>query len=144
MIRRPPRSTRTDTLFLYTTLFRSTWLLKCCADALQVCNRYLFIAHHVEATAATGDIVDVVIEMVLPNAFAQARKHRPAPRDYNVDGLIGAAAVEDNDVASGAIGIKNISDSLCLVVGRSEERRVGKECVRTCRSRWLPYHLKKT
>src|SRR3546814_15234668 len=26
---------------------------------------------------------------------------------------------------------------------RSEERRVGKECVSTGRSRWLPYHLKK-
>ena len=23
---------------------------------------------------------------------------------------------------------------------RSEERRVGKECVRLCRSRWSPYH----
>src|SRR3546814_12441283 len=23
---------------------------------------------------------------------------------------------------------------------RSEERRVGKECVSTCRSRWAPYH----
>src|SRR3546814_16656632 len=28
-------------------------------------------------------------------------------------------------------------------VGRSEERRVGKECVRTCRSRGSPYHEKK-
>src|SRR3546814_15959560 len=31
-----------------------------------------------------------------------------------------------------------------LVIGaedmRSEERRVGKECDRTCRSRWPPYH----
>src|SRR3546814_20076380 len=26
---------------------------------------------------------------------------------------------------------------------RSEERRVGKECVSTCRSRWSPYHEKK-
>src|SRR3546814_11762839 len=26
----------------------------------------------------------------------------------------------------------------CFV--RSEERRVGKECVSTCRSRWSPYH----
>src|SRR3546814_21085479 len=26
---------------------------------------------------------------------------------------------------------------------RSEERRVGKECVSTCRSRWSPYHNKK-
>ena len=27
-----------------------------------------------------------------------------------------------------------------LVVNRSEERRVGKECLRLCRSRWSPYH----
>src|SRR3546814_8885793 len=26
------------------------------------------------------------------------------------------------------------------IAGRSEERRVGKECVSTCRSRWSPYH----
>src|SRR3546814_19895781 len=26
------------------------------------------------------------------------------------------------------------------MLGRSEERRVGKECVSTCRSRWSPYH----
>src|SRR3546814_20279241 len=30
-----------------------------------------------------------------------------------------------------------------LLTGRSEERRVGKECVSTCRSRWSPYHYKK-
>src|SRR3546814_11452824 len=28
------------------------------------------------------------------------------------------------------------------IVVRSEERRVGKECVSTCRSRWSPYHEK--
>src|SRR3546814_14959090 len=28
-------------------------------------------------------------------------------------------------------------------VARSEERRVGKECVSTCRSRWSPYHSNK-
>src|SRR3546814_20244018 len=27
-----------------------------------------------------------------------------------------------------------------LVQGRSEERRVGQECVSTCRPRWSPYH----
>src|SRR3546814_3830818 len=26
------------------------------------------------------------------------------------------------------------------LISRSEERRVGKECVSTCRSRWSPYH----
>src|SRR3546814_13416674 len=28
-------------------------------------------------------------------------------------------------------------------IDRSEERRVGKECVSTCRYRWSPYHYKK-
>src|SRR3546814_13195251 len=27
-----------------------------------------------------------------------------------------------------------------IIATRSEERRVGKECVSTCRSRWSPYH----
>src|SRR3546814_19866810 len=29
-----------------------------------------------------------------------------------------------------------------IIPTRSEERRVGKECVSTCRSRWSPYHYK--
>src|SRR3546814_14946803 len=29
---------------------------------------------------------------------------------------------------------------LAVKITRSEERRVGKECVSTCRSRWSPYH----
>src|SRR3546814_11107955 len=33
--------------------------------------------------------------------------------------------------------IRSVLDALSL---RSEERRVGKECVSTCRSRWSPYH----
>src|SRR3546814_1546842 len=32
------------------------------------------------------------------------------------------------------------SPVLMVQIGRSEERRVGKECVSTCRSRWSPYH----
>src|SRR3546814_20184663 len=30
-----------------------------------------------------------------------------------------------------------------VAIARSEERRVGKECVSTCRSRWSPSHSKK-
>src|SRR3546814_18869148 len=30
-----------------------------------------------------------------------------------------------------------------VLAARSEERRVGKECVSTCRSRWSPYNSKK-
>src|SRR3546814_10351043 len=31
-------------------------------------------------------------------------------------------------------------DAILAAGERSEERRVGKECVSTCRSRWSPYH----
>src|SRR3546814_12988751 len=33
-----------------------------------------------------------------------------------------------------------VADLSRASVQRSEERRVGKECVSTCRSRWSPYH----
>src|SRR3546814_11246824 len=36
-----------------------------------------------------------------------------------------------------------VARASAFFVGRSEERRVGKECVSTCRSRWSPYHYKK-
>src|SRR3546814_10713818 len=32
------------------------------------------------------------------------------------------------------------NDAFLRCLARSEERRVGKECVSTCRSRWSPYH----
>ena len=35
---------------------------------------------------------------------------------------------------------KDIFEEFEEVIGRSEERRVGKECLRLCRSRWSPYH----
>src|SRR3546814_3850957 len=41
--------------------------------------------------------------------------------------------------ADNAISILNYADRL-YQLPRSEERRVGKECVSTCRSRWSPYH----
>src|SRR3546814_9700930 len=39
MIRRPPRSTRTDTLFPYTTLFRSKWKIDAASTALACPSR---------------------------------------------------------------------------------------------------------
>src|SRR3546814_11083026 len=38
--------------------------------------------------------------------------------------------------------IRNKAEQTMIDVNkpRSEERRVGKECVSTCRSRWSPYH----
>src|SRR3546814_6298200 len=50
--------------------------------------------------------------------------------------------------ASGAVGFTDATRAIADPVVmrrllRSEERRVGKECVSTCRSRWTPYHSKK-
>src|SRR3546814_16548834 len=40
--------------------------------------------------------------------------------------------------------VLGVTGSLILsALQRSEERRVGKECVSTCRSRWSPSHSKK-
>ena len=36
--------------------------------------------------------------------------------------------------------VKELSAMGCLDGARSEERRVGKECNLSCRSRWSPYH----
>src|SRR3546814_19126714 len=43
------------------------------------------------------------------------------------------------------IWVRSIGEIFSSPMGRrrSEERRVGKECVSTCRSRWTPYHYKK-
>ena len=35
---------------------------------------------------------------------------------------------------------KNMNKIMDWADKRSEERRVGKECLRLCRSRWSPYH----
>src|SRR3546814_10547964 len=44
----------------------------------------------------------------------------------------GAGLVVAGDVVS--------AERRAAAAARSEERRVGKECVSTCRSQWLPYH----
>src|SRR3546814_16313135 len=38
---------------------------------------------------------------------------------------------------------ERLANGIVLLRPRSEERRVGKECVSTCRSRWSPSHQKK-
>src|SRR3546814_20750239 len=47
-----------------------------------------------------------------------------------------------NRLSGGRAFLRAIGEALAqlLELGRSEERRVGKECVSTCRSRWSPYH----
>src|SRR3546814_17208957 len=112
MIRRPPRSTRTDTLFPDTTLFRS--------QVHEAADVVLVDFDDIVGVAAGGQRVDV--------GFGRADHF-----ERRVDVFIVAGANAD-DAEVDVAGVR---------VVRSEERRVGKECVSRCRSRWSPYHYKK-
>src|SRR3546814_19586443 len=54
-----------------------------------------------------------------------------------------ARAYEPEDTPKEALAALHARLGVERAVIRSEERRVGKECVSTCRSRWSPYHYKK-
>src|SRR3546814_18936581 len=59
-------------------------------------------------------------------------------QDFRDMGLFGLTTPE----AYGGLGL-TASEEIPIIVElcwRSEERRVGKECVSTCRSRWSPYN----
>src|SRR3546814_12920189 len=70
---------------------------------------------------------------VCPTTWAE--EPQPTTRYEAIEGQQEVVRSDNND----HIGVTN--DTLGLVSNsRSEERRVGKECVSTCRSRWSPYH----
>src|SRR3546814_11659272 len=120
MIRLPPRSTRTDTLFPYTTLFRSreslshpAFLVLLAAGAIAYTSQGI--------TFSISNYLYLFIWRFPPEAFMLY----PWVLFASVVGtflLVGPAHRR--------FGKRT----------RSEERRVGKECVSTCRSRWSPYH----
>src|SRR3546814_13375399 len=60
---------------------------------------------------------------------------------YGEVALILIGAVDSIIVATESAGdVAGNRAVLAVRNDRSEERRVGKECVSTCRSRWSPYH----
>src|SRR3546814_11872315 len=63
-----------------------------------------------------------------PGLAADALLHH---RESEIIGLVARRPHE--------LGRPEFGDILAEII-RSEERRVGKECVSTCRSRWSPYH----
>src|SRR3546814_11303607 len=106
MNRRPPRSTRTDTLFPYTTRFRSS-------------------AH-------------AVLTPYWTNRLGRDRftAYQASPRGGHL-----TCRLDGDRAVLGGQCVTVIEGVFAL---RSEERRVGKECVSKCRSRWSPYpYIKK-
>src|SRR3546814_4702019 len=59
-----------------------------------------------------------------------------AGRIAGVSGIL----ARDTGIAPGDMEMSSAWGFLAGLPLRSEERRVGKECVSTCRSRWSPYH----
>src|SRR3546814_5507076 len=53
-------------------------------------------------------------------------------------GILRARPARQHDDEIGDMAVHD--EGFGAVQPRSEERRVGKECVSTCRSRWSPYH----
>src|SRR3546814_14443906 len=108
----PPMSTRTDTLFSL-------------PDALPI--------YYPEERLKPQKIL---INMELWVAETPGRP----PRDYSevvcYEQLVTSAKAL---LAEGHVDlVETLAEQLAVL--RSEERRLGKECVSTCRSRWSPYH----
>src|SRR3546814_12217141 len=118
MIRRPPRSTRTYTLFPYTTLFRS-------ANAIVECA--LASTHATEVETQSGEAAAL---KCLIKRLGNAVVHGAA--------ALGMGVQNHGDWCAGTR-----SGAEAAFKTRSEESRVGKESVSTCRSRWSPDHKKK-
>src|SRR3546814_17902677 len=53
-------------------------------------------------------------------------------------GAMDVAADDAVEAARARVVQAGLHEALDVALGRSEERRVGQECVSTCRSRWLP------
>src|SRR3546814_12570373 len=141
MIRRPPRSTRTDTLFPYTTLFRSRQHVERgerhdrdhaqdrdprlaapeCADLRKIgADQVRIVAQRLDLARPAGD------EQAIGGTDAQARK-------------IGAGlvrrAIEADDARTDLLQKGYVGQPLA---DRADERGVGKEGVSQCSTRWEP------
>src|SRR3546814_14496220 len=111
MILRPPRSTRTDTLFPYTTLFRS---------GLSEAEIHLEAVVGIPWVEGKGEVgTDRPDRRVIAEAEAGGPLH-----------LLG----EIRTLVS--VDLSGVDERHDPEIARSEARVVGKECVSTFRSRW--------
>src|SRR3546814_17190873 len=107
MIRRPPGTNRSDTLFPYASHFRAS---------LAEADREAAGRRAVLPREVGGERIRILVEQEVHSALAIDRDRPALVAQHR-----GEAHARE-------------------VVARSEERRVGKECVSTCRARWSPYH----
>src|SRR3546814_5241205 len=100
---------------------------------------------HTRCALVTG-----VQTCALPICRSQLAVSRPGPvflsgtgeTSLRLPSLLPVRRAGRSLMASQHAGLNGEADQnrLHWLARRSEERRVGKECVSTCRSRWSPYH----
>src|SRR3546814_14468142 len=129
MIRRPPRSTRTDTLFPYTTLFRSRPYRHAARAGEELAADGLRVPH---ARTVDGGWPGVALGTVHRDALRGGGGQRgPGARRGRSRHAVPAQRCTDGAPH------RALSDAGALAVHRphsSAERRVGTGCVSTCRS----------
>src|SRR3546814_11263898 len=143
VFRRPPRSTRTDTLFPYTTIFRSR------ADRGENVGHVRGLAAIAHIGLADRELAKFdICELHGWALLLGVNRLHPSILGRVAD----AAGIARKRVRAGSsvLGGRNFGIAGCEHIARprgggeqgfrSEERRVGKECVSTCRSRWSPYN----
>src|SRR3546814_11164019 len=133
MIRRPPRSTRTDTLFPATTLFRSASL-----SILRAANLRAAPSVVIENSPVTNDVLTAARSAV-PERIEHYFVTSPAARERLLAAGIAtdritelpAAPAERTPATMTGMG-RLLAQNLKL---RTEETRLGNESYRKCRSR---------
>src|SRR3546814_11551227 len=118
MLRRPPRSTRTDTLFPYTTLFRSPRRPRRSSRSFLMCG--------IVGVIGSRDVVPLLVDGL----------KRLEYRGYDSAGIATLSATGAIERRRAEGKIVRLEDKLRNEPMRSEERRVGKEGVSPGRSRW--------
>src|SRR3546814_19899606 len=90
----------------------------CSSDLVGRCLHRMVAVEEFRNVEIGADILDHHVRRVAPTADRDVAIGQREARERDVIG-----AFDDREAGA-----------------RSEERRVGKECVSTCRSRWSPYH----
>src|SRR3546814_20948917 len=103
-----------------------------------------------EMKGGDGQVIDLsLLEPMFSVLGAQAASYKASGRKpkrvgsaSNTSAPRNVYATKDGKWVALSASIQSMAERLFRTI-RSEERRVGKECVSTCRSRWSPDHKKK-
>src|SRR3546814_20154647 len=87
--------------------------------------------------AAAQEAAPETLDQLAPEIDALFAKYQT---EAHIHGMVYGIVKDGRLAYVKGIGVQNLIDKRPV---RSEERRVGKECVSTCRSRWSPDHYKK-